>query len=308
MGADSDTSGPKGCVSNQESKRQPFIIRLFGLLSKLPLNLIYVLATLLYLVAYYLIRYRKDTVFENIRHAFPNKSSGEVRTIAKRFYKDLADMLVEIIKTPSLSPEEVLEHVEITNPQFFDVFIEQGQPVMLLGTHQANWEWGMLAVSLSLPFPVNAVYKPFHSSMIDDFMLANRSRFGVHMVTPKNALMELMKRRGKMHGVAMLADQSPAKSEEKYWGTLLNQDTAFHLGPEKIIQFTQYPVVFIRRQRVARGYYKITYELLAQPPHPKGQGEIIELYVRRLEELIKEQPSDWLWSHRRWKYKKPLYS
>lgn len=278
------------------------------LLSKLPLSLIYGLAHLLYLVVYYLNGYRKATVLENLCHAFPSKTDSEIRAIAKRFYKDLADTIAEIIKAPSFSPEEFSKRVHITNPEFFDDYIEAGQPVMLMGTHQANWEWGMLGSSLSMSFPVNAVYKPLHNTVIDDCMLANRSRFGVNMVTPQNVLMELMKCKGTMHGLAMLADQSPSKSAEKYWASLLNQDTAFHLGPEKIAQFTQYPVVFIRRRRVKRGYYQISYELLAQPPHSNAHGDIIELYVRRLEALIQEQPSDWLWSHRRWKYKKPLYT
>ncbi len=280
---------------------------LFKLLSKLPLTVLYGLSNVLYLVVYYLIPYRKAVVFKNLRNSFPGKEKAEITRIAKASYQNLADITVETIKAISIHPEELKKRVDFKNEEILAEFAKNQQSVILMTTHQCNWEWLLLAGCLKLPFPLDAVYKPLHNEKIDALMLEMRSRFGGNPISLKSIIVEMMKRKKTVRGFAIVADQTPLRDEEKYWTQFLNQDTAFAVGAEKIARFTKYPVVFVAMERVRRGYYQVSLTLLAQPPHSNEGYSLIEAYAREAEQHILQHPADWLWSYKKWKYKKSVY-
>lgn len=66
-----------------------------------------------------------------------------------------------------------------------------------------------------------------------------------------------------------------------------------------------YPVIYISVKRITRGYYNVSAELLSENPKNTGHEEISALHTARLEKDIREQPEIWLWSHKRWKHKRP---
>jgi len=117
-----------------------------------------------------------------------------------------------------------------------------------------------------------------------------------------------VKRKNAAKGFAMVADQTPLPNEDKYWAKFLFQDTAFLVGPQKIAGIINAPVIFANMQRIQRGYYSVTLKVLAQPPYSNESYEIVEAYVREVEKQILQNPEDWLWLYRKWKYKKPLYA
>jgi len=185
--------------------------------------------------------------------------------------------------------------------------------VVLLAAHFCNWEWLLLAAGAQLGIPIDAVYKPQPVAGFDRFMREGRSRFGGNPIPANNFLFEVMKRKGQARAYALVADQTPQRSEEKHWSRFLNQDTAFFVGADKIARILNAPVLFVSMKRERQGFYVARLELLAAPPYardPEGdQGAaIIERYARALEDEIRASPADWLWIHRKWKYAKPLYA
>ena len=281
---------------------------LFRVLSKLPLCLLYLLSDLLYLVVYYLVPYRKGIVFNNLRNSFPDKQPAEITRIAKSCYKNLSDITVEAIKAISISPEDLKKRVDFKDQDILEDYARKQQSVILMTTHQCNWEWLLLAGCLKLPFPLDAVYKPLHNQKADVLMLEMRSRFGGNPIPLKNIIVEMMKRKKIARGFAIVADQTPLRDEEKYWTRFLNRDTAFAVGAEKIARFTKYPVIFVAMERVKRGYYQVSLQRLAQPPYANEGYPIIERYAREAERQILAHPGDWLWSYKKWKYKKSVYA
>jgi len=143
---------------------------------------------------------------------------------------------------------------------------------------------------------------------IDRFMFETRSRFGGNPIAVKDFLVEVMKRRNSARIFALVADQTPPREEEKHWTQFLNQDTAFFVGADKIARIVRAPVFFVGIERVRRGYYEATVQLLATPPYAGDGTDIIEAYARAAEHHIEQHPADWLWMYRKWKYKKPLYA
>jgi KDO2-lipid IV(A) lauroyltransferase len=285
------------------------VISLIKLLSRLPLRVLYIIADLIAWFARAVVRYRRDTVLNNLHNSFPEKSEEEINAIAKGFYRNLADLIVETLKAVTISKEELEKRVEFTNMEILKEYLEKKQSVVMIAIHQCNWEWMLLAGCIKLPHPIDAIYLPLNDKKIDKLMFETRSRFGGHPISAHNALMEVMKRNNLVRAFGMVADQVPPKASDKHWSTFLNQDTAFLLGTEQLPKFTRNPVLFMNIRRKKRGYYEVRLEKIAEPPYARDDKfTIIETYKVMAENLIRQYPSDWLWSHRRWKYKKPVYS
>ena len=99
-----------------------------------------------------------------------------------------------------------------------------------------------------------------------------------------------------------MADQYPGyEHDKKYIAEFLNQETAFFYGTQQLAIMTQYPAVFYAMKKIRRGYYETTVVEVAMPPYPKDDNKVINRYIQAAEQVIRENPSGWLWSHNRWK-------
>ncbi|NIM28871.1 MAG: hypothetical protein GTO67_10200 [Gammaproteobacteria bacterium] len=281
---------------------------LLNLISKLPFAALYVVADGFYLLNRFVIRYRYDVVRNNLRNAFPEKTQRELTALTEKVFRNLADLLVETIKGVSISREELERRMQIKPSERVTEFIDQGTPLVFLSAHHCNWEWLLLYSSLHLPHPHVVVYQAFSNERFDAFMLKTRTRFGCKAVATSNVIKEIMSQRRSLKTLALLADQTPARNERKYWTTFLNQETAFLDGIDGIAWLTGMPVVFVHATRKSRGHYEIVLDVIAEPPYKKNDHVVVERYARALESMILCDPSAWLWSHRRWKLAKPAQS
>lgn len=278
------------------------------LLSRLPLRVLYALTDILYVLVYHVWRFRRKLTRSNLERSFPDKSGDEIARIARQSYHNTFDMIAEVVKGAAMRPEELRQRMRIRNLELLAPYFAANQPVVLLASHHCNWEWLLLASSLELKVSVDAVYKPLRVAAIDRFMFETRSRFGGHPIAVDDFLVEVLKRRGAARIVALVADQTPPREEEKHWTRFLGQDTAFFVGADKIARISRAPVVFVGIARTRRGFYEAELQLLAAPPYAAEGTEIIERYARTAEAHIAQHPADWLWMYRKWKYKKPLYA
>lgn len=278
------------------------------LLSRLPLSVLYLLTDALYFFIYHIWRFRRKLSSSNLKQSFPDKTAPEREQIAREAYRNACNLIAEILKGAVMSREELRRRMRIRNVEILEQFTKEGRSVVLLASHHCNWEWLLLTSCLELKIGVDAVYKPLRVDAVDRFMLETRSRFGGNPIQVKDFLIEVLKRRGAARAIALVADQTPPRDEEKHWTRFLSQDTAFFVGADKIARITRSPVFFVSIIRVRRGYYEAQLQLLAQPPYSREGTDIIERYARVAESHIAQYPADWLWMYRKWKYKKPLYA
>ena len=268
---------------------------------------LYGLASFLTFLAYRVVRYRDAVVRENLRIAFPDLDAAATRELMHRYYAGYADVLVELMKAAGMSAAQIRERVTIRNLPLLTDLLQQGRPVLLMGAHQCNWEWMLLALSLQLGFPLDAAYKPLVDPWAEREMKILRTRFGARLV-PAQELFADMLRRGKIvRAIAMIGDQEPVTSEKKHWLRFLNRDSAFFLGGEEVARKLRYAAVFIRMRRVARGHYEMEFVPLSTATETLAPGEFTERYAALVEAQIRSAPADWPWSHKRWRLKKPLY-
>ncbi len=276
-----------------------FVIKL---LSRFPLGILYALSDFLFFVSYRVVKYRRKLVWKNLKNSFPSTPDSELRAIEKEFYKNLCDYAVEMVKLLTIPKDELASRVKFVNPEVLCDFLNRGQSVLCLASHQFNWEWLLTAGSLVLPEQMDFVYQPVHSKFADDFSYACRTRFGTHGIKRDNVAREVIKRRHILRKIALVGDQYPGHGNDKrYSTTFMHQPTVFFSGLNQLASLTQYPVVYFAMRKVRRGYYETTVILIANPPYEKESTDIIRPYVAAVEKVIHADPAGWLWSHNRWK-------
>ncbi len=274
-------------------------------LSRLPLFILYQISNLGCFILYYVIGYRKKVVFDNLTQCFPEKPSAEIKNIAKKAYRNLTDVAVEVIKGKTISQNDFAKRVQLRNEELLIDYLKKGQSVLVLTSHYGNWEWTITATATHLSRSVYGVYRPLAQPFFDSLMLNIRSRFGGRPIPEKTAFREIVGIKDpKVIGI--IADQTPNQSQKQAWFPFLGRDTNFFVGTEKIAQLLNYPVLFAAMRRVKRGFYTLSFELLKEPPYHPDSYEITEKYAKALERLITEYPANWLWSHKRWKHKRQL--
>lgn len=270
-------------------------------LSSLPLKVLYGLASAIAWVNSWVWPYHSSVVLNHLRIAFPELDEPALRRLRNQFYRSYADVLVEIIKSASLSGEELDRRMQFTHLERMRAPLQAGTPVVLLAAHQCNWEWILLGLSRQLGFTVDAAYKPLRNAWADRLMLSLRSRFGARMVASPHLMRDMVGRRRVPRLIALVADQEPVASERRHWTRFLNRDSAFFMGADIIAKTLRYPTFFVSIRRVARGEYVADFESLWQPGETLLPGELAERYARRVERQIYESPADWPWSHKRWR-------
>jgi KDO2-lipid IV(A) lauroyltransferase len=276
-------------------------------LSRLPMWALYAFSAFVYFLAYYLVRHRHKVIADQLAKVFPSKTDAERNALHRRYLKNFCDVLVEVLKSVSMTPEDMVAHVQIRNIEEARKYLDAGKSVMLVTSHLCNWEWLLQGVALQLGYPLDAAYKPLHDQWAERLMLGVRSRFGARLIPAKELLADFLRRRGVVRALAMNADQAPVSTDKRYWTQFLGQDTAFYIGAEQIARATRLPLMYVSMRRVRRGYYEGELHVLWDGREAVEPNGITERYARTCEVDVLKSPADWLWSYRRWRLQKPLY-
>jgi KDO2-lipid IV(A) lauroyltransferase len=278
-----------------------FFIRLSAWL---PLWYLLFCASLMYPILYYILGYRRKVVRQNLVNTYPQKPLKDIIDIERRYYQHICDLVAENIWALRATEKQLQKHCTIKDIEVFKkLHHRQVNFICLLG-HVGNWEWCSLAYNTYQLNPLIALYRPLKDEVFNSFFLRFRSRFG-------SALLPMQQLPRIIHApfaeptvLAFIADQSPVP-EYAYWTQFLGRDTGFFNGYDKVARKKNYPVVLAYLKKIKRGYYEMHVELLADETQTLPADEITQRYVNKLESIIHENPAHWLWSHRRWKHKRP---
>jgi KDO2-lipid IV(A) lauroyltransferase len=271
-----------------------------------PFWMLYALSDATAFLLYYA-GYRKQVVFDNLKRCFPEKTDAEIKAIAKKSYRNLSDVTLETIKSMVTPVPVILDRVTFRNLDLINEQYDKGRSVVLAGGHYNNWEWAALGMGEGLKGLSLIIYKTLSNPYMDRWMLASRSRATNMALRPMQdtfPALAAFQREGTRTGIILGADQSPSNARTSQWVTFFGQPTACLPGPDLIARQFDSPVFFFDIQRIKRGYYVLTYTPICLNPLETAPGEITQKFMERLEMQIRQDPSNWLWSHRRWKLKK----
>lgn len=280
-----------------------FFVRLLALL---PLGMLYGISTFAYVVIYHVLGYRKKVVWDNLKHAYPEKSDEELKQISARFYQSFCDHWIETLKLLNMPPDELNRRIE-ANWEVFDKLYEADKDCYALVGHTFNWEWLNVAWPTNMRQQYACFYTPVSNKGFDRLMYKIRTRTGGWQI-PMNAKKGLVRLQNVRFVLGLAADQNPADIKHAKWLPFMNREAPFFQGPEKLARRSGGAVVFASITKKKRGYYKVHFELICDDASAVAQGEITTKYVQFIERQLHAQPENWLWSHRRWKHKRMVSS
>lgn len=273
----------------------------------LPMRALYVLSDILYCLVYSVAKYRLRVVRKNLKASFPEKPEGELCKLEREFYHHFCDYIVETLKLAHISERELQKRAFVTNPEFINNLMDQGYStfVVYMG-HYGNWEWFSGSTSRFNHLKMFQIYRPLKNKAFDKLFINLRTRFGAFGMSKQEVVRDMVTlKQNKERALAIfLADQTPSKANLHYWTNFLNQESAIYTGPERIARKMNFPAVYMDICMVKRGYYEGTFRMLAEKPKETPEFELTERYIRMMETTILRNPAYWLWTHKRWKYKR----
>lgn len=282
---------------------------LFTLVARLPLSVLYVFSDLLFIIIYFIVRYRRGLMDRNLAACFPEMPEKERTRVRRQFYRNFADYIVETIKLFHISDEEISRRITFENIGLIDRLTSEGKNVAVYFAHCGNWEW---APSMTLHVNPESlkyvdycqVYRPLRNKLFNRLMLDVRSRFGSYSFSKATVLRDIIKlrREGKLSVTGFMSDQKPSHGDATVVTRFLNRPTAFISGTEHLASKLGMAAIYWDTEKLSRGHYRITCRPLTDNAAEMAPGELTRAYAALLEKTILRNPSIWLWTHNRWKY------
>ena len=273
-----------------------------------PYRVLYFFGDLIYPLLYHVVRYRRKVVHANLVNSFPEKSEKEIKDIEKKFYRHFCDYVMETVKLMHVSDEQMRRRMRFTNSEIIEELRKDGRPFFVYLGHQGNWEY-ITSISLWTDSSLSGcqIYHPLSNQVMEKLVYRLRARFNTTGIPQKSALRSIltMMKEGKQPLLGLIADQRPQRYPEPEWMTFLNQDTPIITGGETLGRRLDAHFIYGSVKCIRRGYYEITLR-----PIVPVEGEDLSYtkqYMRMLEEDIREQPHMWLWSHKRWSFRREDY-
>lgn len=281
------------------------LLWLIYLISYLPMPILYVISDGIFFLLYRILKYRVAVSRKNLQHAFPEKSEAELRSIEKLFYKHLSDVIVETVKSFTISAKELKKRMHLLNPEVLEEFYQSNRSAIAVTGHYGNWEWAAITLPFQSKYAPQGVYLPIKDAVFNRAMIQSRSRFGIDLLHAGKMTLEMESRKAVKSITGFIADQSPSNPERGLWMRFLNQDTCVARGTEKYAVKYNMAVAFGMIKKVKRGYYTLEYKVVTADASQTQEAEITRVQTGILEALIRQEPQFWLWSHKRWKHSVP---
>lgn len=273
-------------------------------ISILPFKLLYAFSDFLYILIYRIIGYRKKTVKENLRLVFPEKTKEEINTITKKFYHHLCDLIVESIKSMTISEAEMKKRMVFSNIEEIHKLEKLNKSIVLMCAHYGSWEW-IFIVQKYINHKGYAIYKRLANSYFDRLVKRIRAKYNSYLITTKETIPVLVqaKQNGELTINGFASDQSPKPQKAFYWNDFMGIKVPIHTGAEMLAKKLDMAVMFFGVKRLKRGFYETTFKTITLNPNEFKDYEITDIFLKLVEEQIREAPEYYLWTHKRWKHR-----
>ena len=281
-----------------------FVYPIIWLISMLPFRVLYFISDIFYFIIFNMVGYRKKIVLNNLKLAFPDKPRNELIEIRKKFYSHFVDIFMEMIKSFTVSKEEVYKRYKFTNIDFFTELYKDGKSVILMGSHYANWEW-IMSLDSFVNYRGYAAYTKVNNPHFNNKILKSRAKFGTNLVQTSKIISEIYhnKKNNIQAMYGLLSDQSPQLKKTFYWSEFLGVKVPIHTGGEMLAKKYDLNVVFMDVKKNKRGYYETTFILITDDANKYPSYELTDIFTQKVEAQVKAQPEYYFWTHKRFKHK-----
>ena len=277
----------------------PFIY----LIASVPFNVLYIFSDFLRLIIYNLLGYRKKIVRSNLRKAFPHKSEDDLKWIEKRFYKHFCDITLEAFKSLTISSEEMQKRMVFKNLDVLTQFEKGNRSVIIMCGHYASWEW-MLSIGYHTVSQGYGIYTPIMNKYLNKLIIKIRKKHRGNLISRYSAIQQIknLHDEGNIAVYGFVSDQSPRPKPKSYWRPFLGVKVPVFVGAEMVARELDFGVVYAKINRVKRGYYEASFELISDQPKKTKLNRITDTFTEWLEQDIYSDPTQYLWTHKRFKH------
>lgn len=271
------------------------------LFSLLPLKVLYLFSEFFYGLAFYVFKYRRKVVLDNLQIAFPEKSEKERLRIAKDFYRNFIDTFIESVKLITMTRKQIERH-STSEFELINHLTERGKNIHVMAGHQFNWEFGNLLYAMNLKLPFVGIYMKISNKILDRVFYNIRKRYGTVLISAQDFKNKRFEVFANQYIIGLAADQNPGDPSNAYWMDFMGKPAPFVTGPAKGAVKNNTAVLMVAFKKVKRGYYHFSVKMIADDGSRYTPEELTYMYKCSLEEVIREDPANYLWSHRRWKH------
>ena len=282
-----------------------FIYPFLWCISMLSFRLLYLLSDFLFIIVYYIIGYRKKTVRTNLELALPNLSAAQRLVIEKKSFRHLCDMFLEMIKTMTISKQEINKRFVFTNLEVYKKLEEQDKNIAMMMAHYASYEWA-ISMNAHIKFNGYAIYKKIANPYFDKLVREIRSRFKANLITTKETVTYIVEnKKNNLQSVyGFASDQSPKVTSTFHWQKFMGIEVPVHTGAEMLSKKYDMNVIFLKVKKIKRGFYEASLEVLSSNAQEVPNYEITDNFLKLVEQQIYEAPEYYLWTHKRWKHRR----
>lgn len=274
-----------------------------GLFKYIPFNVINRISGGLSFVFENIIQYRKKVLYNNLQQCFPHFTDSDLKTTKHRIYSNLSDILLEGIKGLTLTREEILSRNQFFNIELVNQYLEKKQSVICVCPHYYNWEWTVLATGYNFPDKSVGIYKKINNSGLNKYITSLRAKSSMYLLSTRETRMinELIPK-GKL--ILLMSDQNPSNIKDAIWVKFFNKETACLHGLEKYAKQYNLPIIYMDQNKIGPSRYSVSLSMLVENPESLGPGEITQIFMSKVESIVRAKPWPWLWTHKRWKHKR----
>jgi len=271
--------------------------------SLLPVRVLFALGNFLGFGAWLLLPQYRRLAQRNLEIAFANeKSSRELRTIARRNFQCLSANMLCNLKMISMPAEKLARYVEPENLEAVHEVLRAGRPVVLVLSHIGSWELAAQLVPHYLPYRIGSPYQSLRNRFIDRDVSRRRARTGAELFDRSEGFhkpIELL-RSGGLLGI--FADQHAG--DHGVWTPLFGRLASTSALPGLLAKRTGATVMAAAVHTVGPARWRMIFT-----PRLDSAGDSVNAITWKanatIEQQIRKAPEDWLWVHNRWKTPKP---
>ncbi|MBW3523577.1 lysophospholipid acyltransferase family protein [Chryseobacterium sp. NKUCC03_KSP] len=280
-----------------------FLIKILYLISKMPLKILYIFSDIIFFLNFYFVGYRKKIITQNLKNSFPEKTEKEIKAIRKKFYLNFSDYLAETIKSFSISEAETRVRIQYINQHLFHEAKAEGKNIILMAGHVFNWEWMNALSPITPQKKTHPVYRKVNSSFWEDQMKKVRSKFGNEPLEANEVILNIFRNKNDGNNIYLfVADQTPHIAHVNYGLKFLNQRTPAFIGYDKLATRMDLIFIYCDMKKVKRGFYQVNFHRIYPDGEKFVKNEVVRKFHQLLENTIRKNPDNYLWSHRKWKY------
>ena len=241
----------------------------------------------------------KQIIHSNIKRAFPDIDKQNLDKIINSMWNNYGRIFAEYIFIKDFREGKFNSNILVEGQEIIEDLVKNEKQVVFISGHLANFE--LMAMHLERSgIKLSAIYRPLNNIFLNILIERIRKKYICKNQIKKGigGLKDLIVLKKKNFSTALMIDQ---RVSEGVMSDLFNQKALTTTIPGQLIKKFNISVVPVYIERIEGLKFKITIKKPINFSEDKSLQNITDELNNILETMILKKPSQWIWSHNRWK-------